>query len=362
MTAITKSIRTRMNSEVVLLVLAIGLYFLYLIYLTVGLGFRLLRSDVLVYWNDSLAWTTPFSTWFVPGYPFAIAIMRGLTFNLLLPDTLMVLISSFCYLVAVKSVYMICLENGQGSSDSFKLTLLFALYPFVGLTYSVYPLADSMAIALLVLCCFSFQKERWVLFTMCAALGLLTHKITWFFIPILLIIAFVKFERSRLILPLVLLPLLLLEIAGTLYHGDLFWMLRWSTEKLMSSRSSLPVFDGLFGSLIYGSLADKIKGIAILIVTLWGIMVLVISSRYQFLFGIAIPFSILLMLVVVNQYEIWSVFRFSRILLIPSIGVLSLTKIKFGTMFGKWRFSFALLIGIISNMVYGYYMVRIYFA
>jgi hypothetical protein len=40
-------------------------------------------------------------------------------------------------------------------------------------------------------------------------------------------------------------PLLALIAVGAVHHRDILWMMRWSTENLLTSQSSLPVFDGI---------------------------------------------------------------------------------------------------------------------
>src|SRR5262249_2512859 len=147
------------------------------------LGFDMFLSDVSIYWKESLQWRTPFSTWFVPGYSLIIALMRGLTGNILPPIFIMLIISGVSYVIAVRTVYEILQE--LHSNFSLELALLFSVYPFVGLAYSVYPLADSIATAFLVLCVLAFIQEKWVKFTILAGLALLVHKALWFFIPLL---------------------------------------------------------------------------------------------------------------------------------------------------------------------------------
>src|SRR2546425_843967 len=90
----TIKVQNKDVSEVRLLIVIGCTYLLYLIYLIIGLGFQMLQGDVLSYWKESLRWTTPFSTWWVPGYPLLIAAVRGISLNIFPPVAVMVLIST----------------------------------------------------------------------------------------------------------------------------------------------------------------------------------------------------------------------------------------------------------------------------
>jgi hypothetical protein len=139
---------------------AVALYALFFVYLKAGLGFDFLRSDVLNYWEYSLTLTTPYSTWWVPGYPAMIALVRAATFDVLPPIAVMMSITGTFYLIGVAVFGR--LSNEVGITSPRELSLLFAAYPFVGLTYRVYPIADGVAIGFLLLCLLYYWRERWV--------------------------------------------------------------------------------------------------------------------------------------------------------------------------------------------------------
>ncbi len=350
-----------MKSETKLLAVAAILYVLYFLYLSIGLGFEFLRSDVLVYWNDSYRLDTPFSTWFVPMYPLAIAVVRAITFDTLSPVAVMMSISCVFYLISVLVFYK--LVKALDVKSPFEFGLLFAVYPFVGLTYAVHPIADSMAIALLLLVLLSFQKKNWISFTLFMALITLTHKATWFFVFPLLLLAFIKYKESRKIIPLAVVPLLTLIIVGAFYHSDILWFMRLSTEKYLTSRSAVPILDGVVGPMISGSLSKMMKGaIVFFILVITGVL-FTYSYRSGFWLGVSVTFSILVMGAIVNQYEIWAMVRFSKVLLVPLAYAATRYSDRkaIGNIISPMGLRLLALVSLIANLGYGYYMAKIFF-
>jgi hypothetical protein len=342
---------------------AVALYALFFVYLKGGLGFDFLRSDVLNYWEYSLTLTTPYSTWWVPGYPVMIALVRAATFDVLPPIAVMMSITGTFYLIGVAVFYR--LSNELAITSPRELTLLFAAYPFVGLTYRVYPLADGVAIGLLLLCLLYYWRERWVACSVFFGLMILTHKATWFFALPLLVFALVKHRQARVPLLLATVPLLTLIALGAVHHKDILWMMRWSTQNLLTSRSSLPVFDGIVGSLMTGGLAKGVKGLLALCVFLLAAVSVVPCYRRRFWIGVSIGLGLIMMGVIVNQVEIWALVRFSSVLLLP-LGYLLLTRNSgFSRRWGgltATRFRILFVGAIACNAAFGYYMARRFFA
>jgi hypothetical protein len=350
---------------------AVALYALFFVYLRGGLGFDLLRSDVLSYWNwsYSLTLTPPYSTWSVPGYPAMIALVRAATFDMLPPMAVMTSITATFYVIGVTVLGR--LSNEAGITSPRELSLLFAAYPFVGLTYRVYPLADGVAIGLLLLCLLYYWRERWVPCSVFFGLMILTHKATWFFALPLLVVAVVQHRRSRVPLLLATVPLLALIAVGAVHHKDILWMLgelhvreRWSTNNLLTSQSSLPVFDGIVGSLTAGVLAKGVKGLLALCVFLLAAVSVVPCYRRRFWIGESIALALIMMGVVLRQYEIWSLVRFSGVLLLP-LGYLLLTRNSaFSRRWGgltATRFRILFVGAIACNVAFGYYVARMFF-
>lgn len=341
-------------SEIKTLILSAGfMYLLFLLYFIFVLKFDLFRSDVYQYWKESYNWRAPFSTWWVPGYSLLVALVRGLTFNLFPPLVIMWFISGISYVIAVVIVYKIIIMFNL--KYAIQIALVFAVFPFVGLTESVNPRADITTTALLLLSLFFFEKKQWLAFTLASALCLITHKATWFFIPPLSLFAFFQDRKSRMIIPFSVIPLFAWMICGAVYYNDIFWFMHYGISKLIKSSSSIPVLDGLIGPFFSGSLPKMIKGFLVFLTFLSAIFSLIYSYRMHFRVGIILAISIIMMAISLNRYEIWAVVRFSKIMVVPLAFVLQNIPLKI-KMNSNSRWALIILLFILTNISFGYYM------
>jgi hypothetical protein len=175
------------------------------------------------------------------------------------------------------------------------------------------------------------------------------------------------FKHRQASVPLLLstVPLLALSAMGAVYHKDVLWMMRWSTENLLTSQSSLPVFDGIVGSLITGGLAKGVKGLLALCIFLLAVVCAILCYRRRFWIGMSIALGLIIMGVIVNQLEIWALVRFSSVLLLP-LGYLLLTRNS--DFVRRWggltpaRFWILFAGAVACNAAFGYYMARRFFA
>jgi hypothetical protein len=338
-----------------LLALAAAAYGLFLLYLRLGVGFELLNSDALSYWKLSFTLGTAYNTWWVPGYPATIALLRALTLDSVSAVALMVTIAGTSYLVSVGTVYRLAQE--LEIDPAVGVALLFAVYPFVGLTFSVYPVADSMATALLALCLLHYARQRWVHCAVYFGLMILTHKATWFFALPLLALGFATKPRSRVPLVIAALPLLGLIVAGTLHYRHVLWFVQGSVENVLTSQSSLPIVPGITGSLLAGGVAKIAKGLIALAIFLIGGAMLVPSCRRGFGIGVAIAVALLLMGAVLDEEQIWALVRFSKVLVVP-LAWLVLRGFSGQSPGARAAWASVLLASLGSNMAFGYYMAK----
>jgi hypothetical protein len=343
-----------------LVLLAAALYVSFLTYLTFGLDFSLFRSDVAKYWSESLHIDTPYSQWWVPGYPMLIAAVRTATIGALSPTAVMGLISGTSYVVGVLLAFAVARQLQL--KHPARVALVFAVYPFVGLTYTVWPIADSLATTLLLGCYLAFEQRRWALFTVCAAAALMVHKAMWFFVPPLMGVAFLNHKESRTIVPLAFVPLVTWLLMGAIYYQDLLWFARWGMEHLVVSRSHLPVLDGLISPFLDGSATKVAKGIVLLAIVSTAVVAASLSLRMRFWGGLALTLPILVLALAMNQYEIWAVVRFSRVLVIPAAYVAA-TIPSLNFIFSDSRVFGVILAGsAITNVAYALYMSQVFFA
>ena len=291
-----------------------GSFLLYLFYLLQMLSFDMFRSDVRSYWWQSFEWRSPFSAWWVPGYSLVIALVRGLTLGKLPSLVVMVAICAAAYLIAVSAIYRIAKEAGAHSA--FELGLLFALFPLVGLTYAAYPISDIAAIALFVLAVLEMQRGHWGRFTLWSALALLFHKVMWFFVPPLLLTAFIQHREARRVIPLAVVPLLLWIAGGAIKFGSWLWFIRFNYETHTVMKQGLPVLGGLVETLQVHSTAKLGKGVVILTTLAAALVTAVLCARRRLWAGLWISLVVAFLVSAVNAYEIWIAVRYGKLLVV----------------------------------------------
>jgi hypothetical protein len=304
------------QEEVWLVFISMMTYLAFFAYMKFGLKHDFLIGDAGAYWRYSFNLSAPFSTWWVPGYPFAIALLRTLSFNQLSPVAVLMALSATFYAIQVVGVYSLLRELNVTSST--KVGFFYAIFPIVGLTYTVHPIADSMATGLLVLTMLYFVKEKWSVCAVYLSMTMLTHKATWFFLLPLIVIAFWRHKEARVPFIFAVLPLGILIVAGAFYHRDLLWFMRWSTENLLTSQSSLPILDGVISSVRSADTVKKLKGLVVLTIFLGAFYLLLRAWHSKFWLGIAISFGLVTMALVVNQLEVFALVRFGKVIVIPA--------------------------------------------
>lgn len=326
---------------------------IYVVWLFADLSFDPMRGDVQAYWDRSIALWPPFDPWWPPGYPLILAAARTVTFDALTPAALMLTVSTVAYLAAVVAVVRIC--SVVGVREPLLPALVFAVYPFVGLSEAAYPRADMVATALLAGCVLAFERRRFRTLAGCAALALIVHKALWFFVPPLLVVACVRHREARVMLAAALLPAAIWIVGGAWHHGDVLWFVRSSVEALVTPSGTLPVFDSIYGSLLSDRPATVAKGVVVLAVT--GVAVVTALRSYQrgFVSGAIVAAAIVATALILNSGEAWAVVRFSKMLVVP----LALTWLASERTLPRWSAVFwALLIAfcVATNAAFGAYL------
>jgi hypothetical protein len=213
--------------------------------------------------------------------------------------------------VAAGAVYRIA--RNAGTDHGFELGVLFALFPLVGLTYVAYPISDIGAIALFLLGVEAMQRERWGWLALWSALALLFHKVMWFFLPPMLLIAVVQHPRARWIVPLAFLPLLLWITGGAIKYHSVLWFIRFNYET-HTVKQGLPVLGGLIETMNRASPAKIGKGVVILTTLVVALATAVASARRRIWAGLGISLVVVFLVAVVNAYEIWIAVRYGKLL------------------------------------------------
>jgi len=344
-------------------------YALVAVFLGLILKHDFLRSDVLEYWQSSSQWWAPFHPFHVPGYPLAIALLRGVFFKGVPPTLVMMTISFTAFLASAFLVHHMIRRSGVPDRYAVMGTYLFGLWPFVGLVNAVWPAADLPAMALLLLGLYGLLGSRRVLGGLAFGLALVTHKAMWPFVG-LIVLADIFYRRPRLswenaaALLALLLPIGILWVSGAVYHGSLTWIVSRNIQNEVMPRTSLPVLDGLLGTLMRGGARGVVKGATVAGVALLSAALVYASYRLRtpyFQFGMAISAGVLLLSVLMNRWEIWSSVRFGRLLVLPLMWTLGH---KYGTRDLPYLrpcvVTAVLLALFVSQFAFSWYTARLY--
>jgi hypothetical protein len=336
--------------------LALGAFLLFLIFVSRGLGLDVMQSDAISYWRESRDWRTPFSVWWVPGYPLTLALLNGLTQGARDPREVMLAASAGWYAAGVLLTWSLARSWGLDAGAARSAAALFASYPFVGLTYAVYPVADGMAIALVLLMALGIARRRPALFAAAAAACLLTHKATWFFVAGLVVAAWRQHPAWRRWCVIPFLPFAGYLAVGAWHYGDPLWMVRWSGEHLFAPHGGLPLVDSTLGLLLTGAPAKMAKGAVVAAVLLLSVLVALACRRRRLPAGIALALALLIMGLTLNQYEAWAAVRFSKVLVVPAIACVAWSGVKADSRFTGAAVAAIAAIGLGTNALYGAYM------
>ena len=312
------SIGNLINIYSALVLLTVG-YVTVALYLGLVLEYEFMRSDVLWYWEDSLDWQRPFNRFHVPGFPLTIALLSSISFGKLPPVLLMMGINITALLVSAWTVFQVI--KNSGARDEFALmgAFLFGLWPFVGLAYAVYPLADVPAMALFLAGLLALQHTRLRIAALLLGLSMIFHKAMWPFVAFI-VIADLCHNKYRLLqdfiaLTILLLPISTLWLFGAFYHGSLAWMFSSSLAVGVETRGALPVLEGVTGTIRQGGLKGLMKGGLIVAFVFTSVVLLLLNLRSKppnFQYGIAISLACLFLFIFLTHLEIWGAVRFRQ--------------------------------------------------
>ena len=290
------------------------------------LHYNLMHSDVLSYWQESMSWRTPFYE-HPPMYAWIIALVRTITFNTINPLALMISINLLTFAISVICVYEFVYHAGINQTFAIFSAFLFGLWPFVGLTFTVMPIADSPAFAFTLGGLVALQKSRRPLAMFLFALASLTHKGVWPIIGLIVLADFyVRHEyfsrRNLAYLGILLFPLVTLWIAGSFYHHSIFWLVQPSIKVNTTFGGGYPILDGLIGTFQKGGTVGIVKGLTVLFFILLSIATLVASVKVKFtnnIYCIAISLAVLIMFLFSSAQNVWGPVRYSTFLVIPVV-------------------------------------------
>jgi hypothetical protein len=335
------------------------------------LEFNFFRSDVLSYWLDSLAWQTPFHPFHVPAYPLIIAFARGITFGKLNPIALMMFVNLVAFLASATMVYQIIKNCGAGDELAVIGSIVFGLWPFVGLTYTVFPIADIPAIFFFLSGLTLYQRSQKLPATILLGLSLVTHKAMWVFVGLLIVCDFFFRKEffskwSLLYFVIIFFPIGVLWVSGSFHHQSATWLISNNNEVDLAFQVDLPFLDGLLGTFFTGGIKGILKGILILSMVAISSLAFYLSARLKYqshYVGMMISLAVLILFLILNHHVIWAAVRFSRLLIIPLALIVNAKKDYLCNM--RWSLPLTIIFVfflVLSQFVYAWYMACVYFA
>jgi Gpi18-like mannosyltransferase len=346
------------------------------IYFVYFLKFNFFHSDALSYWQDSLSWQQPFHPYHVPGYPLLIALLHGLLGELFQPVHLMQLIVLCSFLLSIFFVYKIVIGLTKNQFQAELGCLVFGLFPFVGITYVLDPRSDSVVMMLFLGGIWFLLRKNYYTTSVFWGFAIITHKAIWPFVGLGFLMQFIckdkklrgSLGRTFVEFGILILPITLLWLFGAKYHSSYFWIIRANLETEISTRSSLPLLDGIIGTLLNGGFKNIVKLIIVLAVFISSgyFSYYSISSKNTtlMLYGFPIALGVFFLTLTINQYEIWAAVRFSKLLALPAVLLISNLNSRYRIVdfFHKKQVYIGLFCGLIaSNLLYAWYMANVFF-
>lgn len=277
-------------------------------------GFSVVISDVGEYLNWSRAWWVARSTAHFPGYPFLLWLIRTLSFGLLDGLLLMQVTTLAALVVGTLAVGRI-LDGLLPAGRRFG-ALLYGLFPLVGVSYAVYPVADSVAAALLAVALLCLLRARWLTYTGIVAAALFFHQGLWPFLGLMGLVA--VWKRGYPLAQFLLSGLPLVAYIGkvAMDRGSLLWWLDHHIQ--VHLRARVPVLDGVLGTLTDPGLHNLFKGLFLLTLFFGCVWVAAHHLRRRDWLMAALALGALFWLVVLNRAAIWAAVRHARPLAVPA--------------------------------------------
>ena len=348
-----------------IMLLMIG-YWLIAIYFIIFLQYDFLKSDVLSYWQDSLKWQTPFNLYHVPLYPLIIAILNGITFGVFHPIFLMMSINLAAFLSSTLFIYKIIQRGGASVKIAALSSLFFGLWPFIGLTYTVNPLADIPAMFFLLAGLLLLQRSCRLTAAMFLGLSLVTHKAMWVFVGLLVLSEIFHCKqyfskKNLLFIGIIFLPIGILWISGAFYYNSNTWLFSGISNGIIASN----IIGDLSETLKQAGIKDLIKGILLFGIAVISAFSISISVRlkYQYYhYGIIISLAVILLFLIIDTNAIWAVMRFGRLLVIPLAFIINAKQLFNNKSCGTTPVIISIIIMLLlSQFAYAWYWGCIYY-
>lgn len=335
------------------------------------LDYEFMQSDVYEYWLDSLAWRRPFNALpyyhpqHVPGYPLLIAFLNFLTAGKVAPIALLWGVNFCAHIAGALAIYS-AVASRVTERIGYLSVLLFVLWPFIGSSFVAYPLADSVALALLAWGATLLLRERINLAAIPLGFAATVHKGTWIFVILLLVAVIIGQRRKIPFAALVIasLPLGVLWLAGMAWNNYAAgWLVSPNLSGNLAPESNMPVLDGILGTTLAGGTKNVLKSLVLwvhvgMLVTLLVSFVRERNASVKW-YALAIVCGLLILFGSLNEYVIWGAVRYSKIAALP-VGLYLGSHPQVAGFFLRqpWRVAVLVVLLLASQLVFSLHMTR----
>ncbi|HET7564411.1 MAG TPA: hypothetical protein VFJ96_05420 [Gemmatimonadaceae bacterium] len=323
-------------------------------------GFNPVHSDVLGYLQWSRVWWFVRDQYHLPGYPALLWLVRTLTGGRLDGAPLLDVVALGAWIAAVRYVSLTLATEHEGGR-AFG-TALFALFPFVGVAYVAWPTVDAIAAAALTAAIYYLVRRAWWRYTIAVAMALVIHKVLWPYMGLLTIVAIWRsgYPVRRIVLAAV--PLGVYWLWGVVDGGGVLWIVHTNLHAELSSHSQLPVLDGVLGTLLAGGVRGWGKGTVLIALGLANVALAVSMMRRRDGLMLALTIPTLILFVILNQHEAWAFVRFGRILALPAAVVVAEHRAWRATLARPAVWWALIVMLVVLQVAFAYYMATAYFA
>jgi hypothetical protein len=208
--------------------------------------------------------------------------------------------------------------------------LAWGLFPFTGVVYVVYPVADVFALSLFAAALYAGLRERWWCFAIATNLALISHKAVW---PVMFLMALVfLLQRGMRWWHFLACGGLLAAyyVYGRLTFAphDPIWLFSGNREWHFTATSQwnlfgIPVFDGIRTSLMEGGLKALVKGLIYPVALVVSVALAIDAGRRKDWLSLACVLPTIVYCVTLNRLEMWAVMRFGHPLVIAACASLA---------------------------------------
>ena len=317
------------------------------------------RSDVLGYLHWSRVWWFVRDQYHLPGYPALLWLVRTLTGGRLDGAPLMDAVSLGAWIAAVRYVSL-TLATVRPDARAIG-TALFALFPFVGVAYVAWPTVDATAAAALTAAVYYLVRCAWWRYTIAVAAALIIHKVLWPYMGLLTIVAIWRYGYPVQRILLAGVPLAIYWLWGVVDRAGPLWIVHTNMSAELSSRSQLPVMDGVFGTMLAEGARGVAKGLVLLALGIINVALAVVLTRRRDWVMLSLAIPTLILFVILNQHEAWAAMRFGRILALPAAVVVAARPAWKNVLTRPAVWWASIVVLVVLQVAFAYYMATAFF-